>query len=323
MNAEKSTDIYGDPNTVKQKVLVIAGPTASGKSATALLVAEAVGGEIISADSMQLYRGLDIGTAKVTPAEQQRVRHHLVDILDPAERFSVAAWQGAALDAIADILARGKLPIVCGGTGQYISSLLEGLSFTPIAVNLHLRQELNERADREGTAAMLAEVAEFDPATAARLHLKDRKRIIRAHEVYRLSGKSPSQLNAESRSQPVPYSYQAFCLWPERALLYKRIEQRVDAMLAQGLIKEVESLKLQNLPIDAPCRQAIGYKEVFAYLAGEASLSETSDRIKQVTRNYAKRQLTWFRRITEIERIETASPQAAAQHILERICLAE
>ena len=132
---------------------------------------------------MQLSRGLDIGTAKVTPAEPQRVRHHLVDILDPAERFSVAAWQGAALDAIADILARGKLPIVCGGTGQYISSLLEGLSFTPIAVNLHLRQELNERAYREGTAAMLAEVAEFDPATAALLNLKDRRRIIRAHEV--------------------------------------------------------------------------------------------------------------------------------------------
>ncbi len=304
---------------LENKVIVIAGPTASGKSATAMLVAEAIDGEIISADSMQLYRGLDIGTAKVSPAEQQQIRHHLIDILDPAERFSVAAWQQAALSAIADILARGKRPVVCGGTGQYISSLLEGLTFTPIEVDLELRRELNERADLEGTEALLAEVADFDPAAAAKLHLKDRKRIIRAHEVYHLSGKGPTQLNAESRSQPLPYDYVSFCLWPERTILYKRIEERVDAMLAQGLIAEVEKLKLQDLPADAPCRQAIGYKEVFAYLAGEASLEDTAARIKQVTRNYAKRQLTWFRRLPELKKIETTSAMEAAQYILDQI----
>lgn len=297
-------------------VLVIAGPTASGKSAAALYAARALGGEIISADSMQVYRGMDIGTAKVTPEEQRQVRHHLIDILSPGETFSVAAWQQAALAAIADIRSRGRLPVVCGGTGQYISALMEGLSFTPVAVDPELRAALNERADREGTAGLLAEIAGFDPATASRLHLRDRKRIIRAHEVFRQTGSTLTELNVRSRQQVLPYTCLGFCLWPDRALLYRRIEQRVDEMLAQGLIDEVRRLDLQGLPADAPCRQAIGYKEVFAYLAGQASLDETAAAIKLATRHYAKRQLTWFRRMEALIRIESADPAAAAKRIL-------
>ncbi len=300
-------------------MLVIAGPTASGKSATALQVALACSGEIVSADSMQIYRGMDIGTAKVSPEEQRLVRHHLIDILHPSESFSVAAWQQAALAAIADIQSRGRLPIVCGGTGQYISALMDGLTFTPIAVDPDLRAELGARADREGTVGLLAEIAAFDPATAARLHEKDRKRIIRAHEVYRQTGLTPSELNARSRGEKPPDHYLGFCLWPERELLYARIEQRVDAMLAQGLIEEVRRLELEALPPDAPCRQAIGYKEVFDYLAGTASLNETAARIKIATRHYAKRQLTWFRRMDSLIRIETADPAAAAAFILDQL----
>ena len=299
------------------RVIVIAGPTASGKSATALQVALACNGEIISADSMQIYRGMDIGTAKVTPDEQSLVRHHLIDLLSPRETFSVAAWQQAALAAIADIHSRGCLPIVCGGTGQYISALMDGLAFTPIETDPALRAELNARTDREGTEGLLAEIATFDPATASRLHMKDRKRIVRAHEVYRQTGMTPTELNARSRQQPTPYHYQGFCLWPERALLYSRIEQRVDDMLAHGLIEEVRRLALQDLPPDASCRQAIGYKEVFDYLAGKASLAETADRIKLATRHYAKRQLTWFRRMEALVRIESETPQAAAAYILD------
>jgi tRNA dimethylallyltransferase len=185
--------------TNKPIALIITGPTASGKSAVALQIAQVLGGEIVSADSMQIYRGLDIGTAKATLNEQQLVPHHLIDICEPDEYYSVAAWKKAAIIAIDDILARGRLPIICGGTGQYISALVDGLTFAPVASDNELRERLNDRAKKEGTAGMLREIAGFDPVTASRLHENDHKRIIRAIEIHHLTGQTISEINEQSR----------------------------------------------------------------------------------------------------------------------------
>lgn len=307
-------DVSGNQKPV---VLVICGPTASGKSAVAIQVAQTIGGEILSADSMQIYRGMDIGTAKVSMEEQKLVPHHLIDLLTPDQPYSVAAWQTAALDTIQQILNRGRVPIVCGGTGQYISALMEGLNFTPVPTDLKLRQALSERADREGYRALIDEIARLDPDTAARLHENDRKRIIRALEVHQLTGLTMTELNRRSRSPELPYRYVGFSLWPERSLLYDRINRRVDAMMAEGLLDEVSRLSLQHLPAAATCRQAIGYKELFAYLDGADGLTQAVERIKQSSRQYAKRQMTWFRRMTQLIPVCESDPAVIAKIILE------
>jgi len=301
----------------KPVVLVICGPTASGKSAVAIQVAQALGGEILSADSMQIYRGMDIGTAKVSKEEQRLVPHHLIDLLTPDQPFSVASWQAAALSTIQQILDRGRVPIVCGGTGQYISALMEGLNFTPVPTDLNLRHALSERAEREGYRSLIEEIAQLDPETAARLHENDRKRIIRALEVRQLTGLTMTELNRRSRSPELPYHYVGFSLWPDRSLLYDRINRRVDAMMAEGLLDEVSRLALQHLPDTATCRQAIGYKELFAYLAGADELPHAVELIKQSSRQYAKRQMTWFRRMTQLIPIHESDPAAVVKKILE------
>lgn len=307
----------------KPVVLVIAGPTASGKSATAIQVAQAVNGEILSADSMQLYKGMDIGTAKVSAEEQRLVPHHMIDLLEPEQRFSVAAWQSVALKVIDEVLSRDRVPIVCGGTGQYISALMEGLTFTPVPGDPDLRARLNTRADEEGPDRLLAEIASFDPATAARLHEKDRKRIVRALEVYLLTGLTPTEINLQSRCQDPAHQYIGFCLSPDRAVLYERINRRVDQMMAGGLIEEVRKLALQDLPDDATCRQAIGYKEVFQYLEGTSSLEAVAEQIKLSTRHYAKRQMTWFRRMPQLTPVFESDPEAAAKFILQNLSISD
>jgi len=278
-------------------VLVVTGPTASGKTAAALILAEQLSGEIISADSMQIYRGMDIGTAKATPAERKRVPHHLLDICEPGDRFSVADYKKAATQVIREIYDRGHLPILCGGTGQYLSAMIEGLTFTEIPIDFQLRESLNQEAANKGLEYLYRQLQSVDPETAARLAPADQKRIIRALEVYQQTGKSVGQLNQESRLAGPDFQYSGFCLSPDRQILYERINLRVQHMISEGLADEVRRLLAFDLPIGSTCLQAIGYKEMLPYIRGEESLESTIDCISQATRRYAKRQLTWFRKM--------------------------
>lgn len=324
---------------MKKPVIVICGPTASGKSATAILVAQAISGEIISADSMQIYRGLDIGTAKVTLEEQQLVPHHLVDCCDPGDYFSVAAFKKMAIQAILDIQAHGHVAIICGGTGQYISSLVEGIDFVEIENNPQLREQLNRRVETEGLDHLYAELQRIDPVSAEAIKPRDQKRIVRALEVYLQTGKKQSEHQAESRLNGPDFDYLVFILNHDRAELYARINKRVRMMFEAGLIDEVRNLVNKIPPVsnieagsgedkDNPesatamrstpstAWQAIGYKEVLAYLRGDQSEQEAAEQIAQSTRRYAKRQLTWFRRFSDAIWIDNMTPVQAAAIIV-------
>lgn len=284
---------------MRQRVLVVTGPTASGKSGLALELATRLNGEIIGADSMQIYRDLNVGTAKPTAAQQAAVRHHLVDICEIGERFSVAAWKQAAESAIDDILSRGKLPIVCGGTAQYIFALLDNLTFSGPVGDEQTRLALRKRAEQEGGEALLAELAALDAEAAAKLHPNDTLRIVRALELAG-GGMTKSRQNSLSHGAK---KYDFTVIWldfEDRAALYSRIDDRVDQMLSGGMIDEAKLL-FSSSPSTAA--QAIGYKELADYLAGSEPLQSAAARIKQATRNYAKRQLTWFRRLGEDCRI--------------------
>lgn len=274
----------------KPNVIVVTGPTASGKTALAVQLAKAYGGEVISADSMQIYKGMNIGTAKPTPEEMQGVPHHLMDFLEPDERFSVARFAGEANRIADDILSRGKLPILCGGTGLYISAFTDNIRFEGGGEDAALRSELARRAE-EDTAPLLAELAALDPDTAAKLHPSDKTRIIRALELA-IGGLTLSEQNRLSK-QPAKYHVCMLALTcADRSLLYDRINRRVDRMMEQGLAAEAETLRGRYSKTAA---QAIGYKELFDYFDGKQTLPQTVERIKQGTRNYAKRQLTWLR----------------------------
>ena len=303
----------------KPLVLVITGPTASGKSETALLLAEKIQGEIISADSMQIYRGMDIGTAKVSRETRERIRHHLIDILDPGEPFSVAAYRKLAESAIRDALDRGARPILCGGTGQYLCALIDHLNFTPQATDPALRSRLNEKADQMGLPALWEELKKIDPQT--RIAPTDRKRMIRALEVYELTGRPMSWHVARSRDPEPDFDYRVYCLTWERACLYRRIDERVLQMVDQGLEDEAKSLLSQHLPQNTPCLQAIGYKEWIPYLNGKMTREETISLIQQASRRYAKRQLTWFRKMKDVIWLENTEPQAACDRILSDLSL--
>lgn len=301
---------------MKKPVIVISGPTASGKSATAILVAQAIDGEIISADSMQIYRGLDIGTAKVTPEEQQGIPHHLIDCCDPGDYFSVATFKSLATQAILDIQSRGHVPIICGGTGQYISSLVSGIDFVEIETDPDLREELNRRVDAEGLPPLYAELQQVDPVAAAAIKPRDQKRIVRALEVFKQTGKRQSEHQAESRLKGPQFDFLIFCLTHDRPVLYDRINLRVKAMFAAGLVEEVRNLRAANPQLASTSWQAIGYKEVLAYLNGEQSLQDATDLIAQSSRRYAKRQLTWFRRFEGAHWLENCTPAEAAEEIV-------
>jgi len=285
---------------MKPRLLVIAGPTASGKSALALDLAETLNGEIICVDSLTVYRGFEIGSAKPTPEQRQRVPHHLLDICEPTDPFTASDFRGAAASAIQEITGRGKRPILAGGTGLYLRSLLRGLNKAP-GEDPVLRELLQTRMEREGGEALLAELATVDPDTAQRLHPNNRNRIIRALEVFQTTGITLSQFQAEHGFSDSPYNSLQFCLDLPRPELYQRIDDRVDAMLTAGLVAEVQGLLQSGVPSDCKPLQAIGYKEVVAHLQGEHDQTEMTRLIKRNTRHFAKRQLTWFRAEPEMQ----------------------
>lgn len=282
----------------KIPLIVIAGPTASGKTALSVDVAKAVGGEIVSADSMQVYKYMNIGTAKPTETEKQGIPHHMMDFLEPTANFSVADFCQMAGEIIRDIDRRGKIPVIVGGTGLYIDSLVNGVDFGAEDGDSKTREELMALAEKDGNEAVHKILAEIDPETAAKYHPNNLRRIIRAIEVYKTQGKTVSQKEKEEKISPYDVAY--FAINWDRSVLYDRINRRVDIMVEDGLIDEVKDLLNSDINPKATSMQSIGYKEFYGYLNGESTLEEAVDKIKQSSRRYAKRQLTWFRRNKEI-----------------------
>ena len=283
----------------RPKLLVICGPTASGKTALGVALAQAIGGEVVSADSMQIYRRMDIGTAKPTAEEMGGVPHHMLDVADPAEDYSVARYVRDADACVRDILARGRLPIVVGGTGLYIDNLIAGRDFAPFTGAW--REKLQARAREEGLPALHAELRRVDPDRAQRLHPNDEKRILRALEVWYETGETITAHDQRTRSLPPRYDALRVCLnFSRREDLWARIDRRVDQMMADGLEGEVRALLASGVPPAATAMQAIGYKEFAAALRGEEPLAQAVAEVKLRSRQYAKRQLTWFRRTPDI-----------------------
>lgn len=283
-----------------QPLLCIVGPTASGKTALSVALAKELDGEIVSADSMQLYRGMDIGTAKATREERQGIPHHMLDILDPGESYSAAQYAEDARKCVEDIMARGKVPIVAGGTGLYLNALLGRIRFEEEERDPAYRQALEAEAEAEGGAGLLARLREVDPESAAKLHENDHKRIIRALESFHATGEPLSVVNARGREQPLNYRPCIIGIAPEkREVLYSRIDRRVNEMIRGGLIEEARALFARPV-LSSTARQAIGYKELLPYLEDGAPLEPCVELLKQNTRRYAKRQLTWFRNDPEV-----------------------
>lgn len=284
------------------KIITIAGPTASGKTALSISLAQRFNGEIVSADSMQIYLGMDIGTAKATAEEQAAVPHHMIDIISPWENYSVARYTEDADACCREILSRGKLPIVVGGTGLYIDSLVAGRDFADFQEDKSLRAELEQQYVREGGEALLHQLAQFDPERAEKLHASDQRRIIRAIEVYRLTGITITEHDRLTRLKPPAYDAAAIILsFRDRETLYDRINRRVDRMVEDGLFAEVEHLLSEGLSPEATAMQAIGYKEPAQALAGRISAEEAVEQIKMGSRRYAKRQMTWFHKNTSAQ----------------------
>ena len=279
------------------KILVITGPTASGKTALAVELAKKYNGEVVSADSMQIYRRMDIGTAKPTPDEMQGIPHHMIDVADPEEDFSVARYVDMAAAAVDGVLARGRLPILAGGTGLYIDSLLSGRTFAAFDGASPLRAELEERYAREGGEALLKELSGVDPESAARLHPNDAKRIVRALEVWLTTGKTITQHDRETRALPPRYdALTLFLDFERREDMWDRIDRRVDRMMEAGLAGEVRALLDSGVPERCTAMQAIGYKEMVPVVSGDMAAEDAAAQIKLRSRQYAKRQRTWFRR---------------------------
>ena len=280
----------------KPRVVAVGGPTASGKTALSVALARAFDGEIINADSMQIYKNLDVGTAKPSEEERQGIPHYLLDFLPPETPYSVADFTAAADPLIRDITARGRLPLVVGGTGLYITSLLSGMAFAPEKTDPAIRARLQARADTEGGAALYAELQRVDPDYAAQVHPNNLPRVIRALELFEATGRRMSDQRREARPAEAPYHALCLCLTcRDRAVLYSRIDRRVDEMVENGVLDEARQV-YDHRDAYRTAAQAIGYKEFFPYVEGTAGLTECTERLKQATRNYAKRQLTWFRR---------------------------
>ncbi len=299
-------------------LLVVAGPTASGKTALAVELCRRFNGEVVSADSMQVYKELRIGTARPDEGEQGGIPHHLMGFLPLSASYSVAKYAEDARRVIADIRSRGKLPVLCGGTGLYIQAVTENLTYEEQPEDRTLRDTLRRRAEEEGTAALLSELAAVDPKTAARLHPNDVGRIVRAMEIYLTTGHTVTEQNEQSRREPSPYRVCGLLLdFRDRSVLYDRIDRRADRMLAQGLLEEVK--RLRACPEADTVRQAIGYKELYAYLDGTCTLEQAADNMRRATRRYAKRQLSWFRNRGGFESLyvdeagDTLTQQAAAK----------
>ena len=280
----------------KPRVVAVGGPTASGKTALSVALAKAFDGEIINADSMQIYKNLDVGTAKPTTQEQQGIPHHLLGFLPPETPFSVADFTAAADPLVREISAHGKLPLVVGGTGLYITSLLNGVTFAPEKLDPTIRARLQAQAEAEGSAALYAQLQAVDPDYAAQVHPNNLPRVIRALELFEATGRKMSEERVNARAAEPPYRALCLCLTcRDRAALYDRIDRRVDLMVENGVLDEARQV-YDHRDSYRTAVQAIGYKEFFPYFEGTASLDDCTERLKQATRNYAKRQLTWFRR---------------------------
>ncbi len=287
---------------------MLLGPTAVGKTRLSLELAEAYNAEIISGDSMQVYRGMDIGTAKITPAEMQGIPHHLIDIHDPQESYSAAEFQEQGVKLIEEISAKGKLPFIVGGTGLYIESLCYGFRFSEAVADEAFRSEMDAYAETHGAEALHARLAAVDPASAARLHPNDRRRIIRALEIQHQTKVTQSESH-EGQKKESPYELCLIGLTMDRKILYKRIEDRIDQMLANGLVAEVEGLLQRGYSRSLVSMQGLGYKEIAACLAGEMTLEEAVTLLKRDTRRFAKRQLSWFRHMKDIQWIDVNESQ--------------
>lgn len=286
--------------TEKKPLIILTGPTAVGKTSASIGLAKALGCEIISADSMQVYKYMDIGSAKIMPDEMQGVRHYLVDELLPSDEFSVVRFQQMAKQAMEKIYANGHIPLVVGGTGFYIQALLYDIDFEDTCEDTSYRTELEEKTKELGNEWLLEQVRQVDPASAEAIHANNTKRLIRALEYFKLTGRPISAHNEEQRQKQSPYNFCYFVLNRDRSELYRRIDLRVDQMMEQGLLKEVEALKAMGYDRSFVSMQGLGYKELLAYLDGECTLEEAVDQIKQSTRHFAKRQLTWFRRERDV-----------------------
>lgn len=281
-------------------LIVITGPTASGKTAMSVELAKILGAEIVNADSMQIYKYMDIGTAKPTVEERQGIPHHLIDIVMPDEQFSVARYCECAKEAIDSVHAKGKPVVMVGGTGLYVDSLVNNIQFSQIEPDEEYREKMEKLADEKGNEHIYNMLLEIDSESAEKIKAADRKRIIRALEVFHLTGKTIIWHNEQSRSVPSPYNTTMFAIDVAREVLYDKINRRVDIMMDMGLLEEVKTIINMGIKKDSTAMQAIGYKEIGEYLEGEITLEEAVDKIKQGSRRYAKRQLTWYRRNEKI-----------------------
>lgn len=294
-------------------IICIAGPTASGKTALAVALARKLDGEVVSCDSMQVYKRMDIGTAKPSPEERQGIPHHMIDVAEPWEDYSVSRYCADAAPIVEDIVSRGKTAIIAGGTGLYMDSLIRGNDFAPFP-STGVRERLEREADREGMEALLARLRAVDPEAAARLHLSDRKRIIRAMEVYLETGETITAHNR--RTQALPHRFSPVWLgldFESRAELYSRIDRRVDVMLEAGLLEEIRALLRSGIPEKCTAMQAIGYKEFTDALDGRCTVEAAADQVRQSSRRYAKRQLTWFRRNGRIHWLRRGPGEGSAE----------
>ena len=280
---------------MKEKVIVICGPTASGKTALSIELAKKINGEIISADSMQIYKDMNIGTAKPTEEEKQGIEHYLLDFVSPEERYSVAQYKQDAKNAIREIIKKGKVPIIVGGTGLYVDSLIYEIEYGEIKVDEEYRQQLEKIVEEKGLDELYNIAMEIDPEAMKKISVNDKKRIMRVLEIYKATGKTKTQQELESKKNPVEFDYKVFAINWDREKLYQRINKRVDIMIEDGLVEEVKNIlqKYDNFPT---AMQGLGYKEVVDYINGIYSKEEMIEKIKMETRRYAKRQLTWFRK---------------------------
>lgn len=303
----------------RKPLIIIAGPTASGKTALSVELARRISGEVISADSMQVYRHMDVGSAKVTPEETCGIPHHLIDVLEPTEDFNVVIFQKMAKKAMHEIWDRGHIPIICGGTGFYVQALVRDIDFTETEEDSLLREELEKRAKQEGAEAIHRELAAVDPESAKAIHPNNVKRMIRAIEFYRQTGMTISEHNRREREKKSPYRCFYYVLNMDRSVLYDRINRRVDLMMEQGLLDETEKLRDMGCRRESTAMQGLGYKEMMSYLDGECTLKDAVDDIKENTRHFAKRQLTWFRREQDVRWIWLPDYPEGAPAIAEMI----
>ncbi len=291
---------------MKEKVIVICGPTASGKTTTGIVLAKKINGEIISADSMQIYKEMNIGTAKPSEEEKQGIKHYLLDFIQPNERYSVAQFKLDAKKAIKEIISKGKVPIIVGGTGLYIDSLIYEINYNNINIDEEYRNKLEEIVKEQGLDILYKKAIEIDPVAMEKVSKNDKKRIMRVLEIFHSTGKTKTEQEAESRKNPIEFDYKVFAINWDRQVLYDRINKRVDIMIEQGLIQEVQDI-FNKYDFFPTAMQGLGYKEVVDYLNGLYTKEEMIEKLKMETRRYAKRQLTWFRKNKETIWIDGAN----------------